>query len=66
MIYTIKKGDTLSGIAQTYGTTVETLVHINNIQDPDKIYAGDTITVPGLGVPSLPTLWEKIKKVFSK
>lgn len=43
--YTIKSGDTLSGIAQKFGTTVAHLQSINGIADPNKIYAGDTIKV---------------------
>ena len=43
--YTIKKGDTLSGIAKKYDTSVNELVKLNNIKDPDKIYAGDKIRV---------------------
>lgn len=44
--YKIKSGDTLSGIATKYNTTVDKLVKINNIKDENKIYAGDTIKVP--------------------
>lgn len=44
--YVIQPGDTLSGIAQKYGTTVNTLTKLNNISEPDKIYAGNTIRVP--------------------
>ena len=43
--YTIKKGDTLSAIAKKYDTTVDKLVKLNNIKDPDKIYTGDKIRV---------------------
>lgn len=46
--YTIKKGDTLSEIAQDRGTTVQVLQQLNNIPDSEKdtIFAGDTIKVP--------------------
>ena len=46
--YTIKKGDTLSEIAQDRGTTVQELQQLNNIPDSmkNKIFAGDTIKVP--------------------
>lgn len=44
--YKIKKGDTLSEIAEYYGTTVSTLASINNIKDVDKIYAGNTLKIP--------------------
>ena len=44
--YTIKSGDTLSEIAARYGTTVARLVSINNISNPDLIYAGETLRIP--------------------
>lgn len=45
--YTVKKGDTLSGIASRYGTTYQKLAEINGIADPDKIYAGQVIKING-------------------
>ena len=44
--YVIQPGDTLSGIAQRYGTTVSALSQLNGISNPDRIYAGNTIKVP--------------------
>ena len=43
--YTVKKGDTLSGIASKYGTTVSKLVSLNNIKNPDLIYIGQVLTI---------------------
>lgn len=43
--YTVQLGDTLSGIAERYGTSYQYLAYINGISDPNKIYAGDTIRV---------------------
>ena len=43
---TIAKGNTLSEIAKSYGTTVQELVSINNIANPNLIYAGNTLKVP--------------------
>lgn len=45
IIYTIKKGDTLSEIALEHDTTVISLVNLNNIQNPNLIYAGETIKI---------------------
>lgn len=42
----IKKGDTLSQIAVEYGTTVQRLVELNNISNPNLIFAGNTLYVP--------------------
>lgn len=43
--YTIRSGDTLSGIAQQYGTTVTALARLNGIPDPDRIYAGERLRI---------------------
>ena len=43
--YTVKSGDTLSGIAAKYDTTVKKLVELNNIANPNKIYAGQKLRV---------------------
>ena len=45
--YVIKRGDTLSQIAVRYGTTVNTLVRLNNITNPNRIYVGQRLTIPG-------------------
>lgn len=44
--YTVQQGDTLSGIANRYGTTVAVLAAYNNIANPDVIQAGVTIEIP--------------------
>lgn len=44
--YTVQKGDTLSGIAIRYNTTYQELARINNISNPNLIYAGQVIKVP--------------------
>ena len=45
--YTVKKGDTLSEIAMKYGTTYQELARINNIANPNLIYAGQVIKING-------------------
>ena len=45
--YTIKSGDTLSGIALKNGTSVSALMSLNpSIKDPNKIYAGNSLNLP--------------------
>ncbi|WP_349729959.1 GH25 family lysozyme [Peribacillus frigoritolerans] len=41
--YTVTKGDTLSFIAKKHNTTVKSLVSLNGIKDPDKIYIGQKL-----------------------
>lgn len=43
--YTVKSGDTLSGIASKYNTTVDKLRRINGIDNPDLIYIGQVLTI---------------------
>ena len=44
--YTVKSGDTLSGIASKYGTTVNAIASANGISNPNLIYAGQVLTIP--------------------
>ena len=44
--YTVKAGDTLSGIAAKYGTTYQTLAQYNGISNPSLIYVGQKIRIP--------------------
>ncbi len=43
--HTVRAGETLSGIARRYGTTVAQLVSWNHIADPDHIVAGERLRV---------------------
>lgn len=43
--YTVKKGDSLSGIAKKYKTTVSHLGTINNIKNYNKIYVGQVLKI---------------------
>ena len=43
--YTVKKGDTLSGISKKYGTSTVLLKKWNNIKDINKIYVGQKLRV---------------------
>ena len=44
--YTIQNGDTLSGIAAKFGTTIARLMALNpQIKNPNLIYAGKTIRI---------------------
>lgn len=43
--YTIQSGDCLSVIAERFGVTVDSLVSLNGIANPNIIYAGQTIRI---------------------
>lgn len=43
--YTVQRGDSLSGIARRYGVTVQYLVNLNGIRNPNLIYPGQLIKV---------------------
>lgn len=47
--YKVKKGETLSGISQRSGLSVDELKRINGINDPTKLQAGQTIKLRGDG-----------------
>ncbi len=49
--YTVVRGDTLSTIATRFNTTVAVLAQLNGILNPNLIYAGQVLRVPGAPVP---------------
>lgn len=46
-VYTVVSGDTLSGIASKYNTTYQKLAEYNGISNPNLIYPGQKIKIPG-------------------
>lgn len=46
---TVQQGDTLRGIAARFNTSFEEIARQNNISNPDLIYPGQTLQVPGGG-----------------
>jgi LysM repeat protein len=49
--YVVRPGDTLSWIAKTNGTTVWELQRLNGLANPNFIYVGQVLTLPGCGGP---------------
>lgn len=43
--YTVQSGDTLSSIANRFSTSVNTIAHLNNIQNVNRIYIGQHLLV---------------------
>ena len=69
--YTVRKGDTLSGIAARFGMSLADIVKLNGIADPNLIYVGQVLKIScsGLGkddfvyvVESGDSLWGIAKK----
>lgn len=44
--HVVQAGETLSRIAQAYGTTVSAIKAANNIQNPDMLIVGATLVIP--------------------
>lgn len=45
--YTLKPGDTLGGVASKHGVSVGALAAANGIADPNRVYAGQVLKIPG-------------------
>lgn len=50
--YTVKAGDSLSAIAARYGTTWQAIAKASGIANPDVIYPGQVLTIPGGKAPA--------------
>lgn len=50
--YTVKKGDTLTAIAERYKTTWRTLAVLNNLDNPDLLKVGQKLKVPAATAPA--------------
>lgn len=47
--YTVRRGDTISGIASRYGVRSGALLAANRLRSPRSLRAGQTLTIPGRG-----------------
>lgn len=52
MLYTVQAGDTMSGIATSFGVTLEELITANGLTDPNLIRPGDVLIIPGQTAPA--------------
>lgn len=46
-VHVVQRGETLSQIARRYGTSTTALAQANGIQNPNFIYAGQRLAIPG-------------------
>ncbi|MCA9884533.1 MAG: LysM peptidoglycan-binding domain-containing protein [Anaerolineae bacterium] len=54
-VYTVVYGDTLSRIAARFGTTWQAIASANNIANPNLIYVGQQLVIPGSSGGTTPT-----------
>ena len=46
-VHIVQSGESLTAIAQLYGVTAEEVISFNNISNPDAIYVGQELVIPG-------------------
>ncbi|NJP04722.1 MAG: LysM peptidoglycan-binding domain-containing protein, partial [Chloroflexaceae bacterium] len=47
-LYVVQPGDTLGLLAERFHTTVEEIMVLNNLSDPNVLQAGDALMIPSL------------------
>ena len=47
--YRVRRGDSISTIARTFGVSTSLVAQVNNLRDPNLIHPGRTLFVPALG-----------------
>jgi len=52
VVHIVRWGETLTGIARRYGTTVWAISRANGIANPSRIYAGQRLWIPGATTPA--------------
>jgi beta-lactamase class A/LysM repeat protein len=45
--YTVRSGDSLSGIAATFGVSTASIVQANTLAEPDRLAVGQKLSIPG-------------------
>ena len=48
-VHRVRRGETLSGVAARYGTSVRALMQVNGLRSPHRIWPGQKLRVPGRG-----------------
>lgn len=57
VIHVVQEGETLFTIAELYGTTIESLQLLNNIEDPSLIFVGQELNLPGADGQGVTTIY---------
>jgi len=48
-VHVVQSGETLGGIAANYGTSVDSIMQANSLSDPNYLFVGQELIVPGAG-----------------
>lgn len=48
-VHVVRRGQTLSSIARRYGRSVSAFVSVNGLRNPNRIYVGQRLRIPGKG-----------------
>ena len=57
LVHTVQEGEFLVTIAERYSTTAEALQILNNLTDPNALYVGQSLLIPGAGGTAVPTVY---------
>ena len=55
IVYIVRRGDTLFSIARRFNVSMATLMRINHIVNPNRIYIGQRLLIPVVGLTPTPT-----------
>ncbi|MGH8945262.1 MAG: LysM peptidoglycan-binding domain-containing protein [Acidimicrobiia bacterium] len=64
--YTVERGDTLKGIADDHGVTLSDLLAANTIPNPDLIYPGQKILIPGKDLVHVVVRGETLSRIAAR
>ena len=45
-LYIVRRGNTLTGISREYGVSIESIIELNDIKNPNLIYVGEVLRIP--------------------
>ena len=68
LVYVVSRGDNLYNIAKQYNTTVDALISVNNIKNPNVLPVGKTLIIPGIasgGTRKLQMIWPVTGRISS-
>jgi LysM repeat protein len=52
IVHIVRWGENLTGIARRYGTTIQAIMTANSLPNPNRIYAGQRLVIPGGWTPA--------------